>query len=82
MTPALRQLTAEQLRTLRHMLGIDNPYVKAPEPYRDYYCANRDDPNMHELARIGAVAARNDPYAYTSEGLTPLWTSRADREKK
>lgn len=56
MTPDLRQLlTANQLQTLRHMLGIDDPYAKTPQPYRDYYCANRGDENLHELARIGAV---------------------------
>ena len=36
-------LAAEQLRILRHMLGIDLPAVKAPVPYRDYYCASRGE---------------------------------------
>ena len=48
-------MTMEQLQTLRHMLGIDNPNVKVPMPYRDYYCANPGDPELHELARLGAV---------------------------
>ncbi|HEX5461860.1 MAG TPA: hypothetical protein VFX20_17990 [Steroidobacteraceae bacterium] len=48
-------LDAEQLRVLRHMLGIDRPDVRDPKPYRDYYCANPGDPTMHELVRLGAV---------------------------
>lgn len=48
-------LTDEQTRILRHMLGIDLPDVKNPKPYRDYYCANRGDEQLAELARLGAV---------------------------
>lgn len=49
------ELTAEQLRVLRHMLGIDRPEMDVPKPYRDYYCANPGDPTMVELVRVGAV---------------------------
>jgi hypothetical protein len=48
-------LTPEQLRILRHMLGIDDPYMAAPKPYRDYYCANPGDQKLHDLARLGMV---------------------------
>lgn len=48
-------LTSEQLRILRHMLGIDDPYMAKPKPYRNYYCANPGDPKLHELARLGMV---------------------------
>jgi hypothetical protein len=48
-------LNVEQLRVLRHMLGIDRPDMEKPVPYRDYYCANPGDPTMVELARVGAV---------------------------
>lgn len=48
-------LSPEQLRVLRHMLGIDRPERDRPEPYRDYYCANPGDPKMVELVRLGAV---------------------------
>lgn len=48
-------LSAEQLRVLRHMLGIDRPDVAKPVPYRDYYCANSGDSDLVELARLGAV---------------------------
>ena len=49
------ELTTEQLQTLRHMLGIDKPDERAPDPYRDHYCASRGDADLAELARIGAV---------------------------
>lgn len=49
------KLNDAQLQTLRHMLGIDKPDERAPEPYRDYYCASRGDADMAELARLGAV---------------------------
>lgn len=49
------KLTDEQLRILRHMLGIDLPREREPEPYRDYYCASRGDAELAELARLGAV---------------------------
>lgn len=48
-------LAADQLQTLRHMLGIDLPDAKDPKPYRDYYCASRGDADLAELARLGAV---------------------------
>lgn len=56
-------LTDEQLRILRHMLGIDTPHKRVPEPYRNYYCANPDDPALVELEAIGAVRCyRRDQY--------------------
>lgn len=48
-------LSPEQLDTLRHMLGINTPDDREPKPYRDYYCANRDDPKLKALANAGAV---------------------------
>lgn len=38
-----------------HMLGIDDPSKARPQEYRDYYCANPGDPELHELARLGLV---------------------------
>lgn len=61
-------LNPEQLRVLRHMLGIDRPEMDVPKPYRDYYCASSCDPTMSELARLGAVRlydARSDCEWYT-----------------
>jgi len=48
-------LTTEQLRTLRHMLGINDPWMRVPVPSRDYYCANPEDPKMVALDQAGAV---------------------------
>ncbi len=50
-----KNLASEQLRILRHMLGIDDPYMREPRPWRDYYCANPGDPEMRALAEAGAV---------------------------
>lgn len=49
------QLNPYQLRTLRHMLGIDKPEMDRPEPYRNYYCANPGEAEMLELVRLGAI---------------------------
>lgn len=48
-------LTEHQLSVLRHMLGINDPYVGRPEPYRNYAAVNPVDPEFAELERIGAV---------------------------
>ena len=48
-------LTPEQLRILRHMLGIETPRDRFPAPYRDYYCANPGKPALHELQALGMV---------------------------
>jgi hypothetical protein len=53
--PEALDLNPEQLRTLRHMLGIDTPDDRVPKPYRDYYCANPGDPELAELEALGAV---------------------------
>ncbi len=49
------QLSDEQLRTLRHMLGIDDPWLRRPEPTRDYYCANPGNAELHWLQSLGMV---------------------------
>lgn len=49
------QLTDEQLRILRHMLGIDTRDERNPQSYRDYYCAAKGDKQLKELAELGAV---------------------------
>jgi hypothetical protein len=49
------ELSAKQLDTLRHMLGINDPWKSQPVSYRDYYCASPGDETMHELLRLGAV---------------------------
>jgi hypothetical protein len=57
-------LTDSQLRTLRHMLGIDNPRLAEPVPYRDYYCADKGNVELHELERVGAVRLVDDRLGY------------------
>jgi hypothetical protein len=48
-------LTPDQLRTLRHMLGINTPEARIPVPNRNYYAANPGDPQMLALAELGMV---------------------------
>lgn len=48
-------LSDDQLCTLRHMLGINTPYQKTPQPHRNYACVNLGDPKFIELERVGAV---------------------------
>lgn len=49
------KLDAGQLETLRHMLGINTPDDRVPQPYRDYYCANPGDAELLALEAAGAV---------------------------
>lgn len=48
-------LSNEQLRILRHMLGIDRPTERDPQPCRDYYAAYKGESKMRELEAAGAV---------------------------
>jgi hypothetical protein len=71
-------LTDEQLDTLRHMLGINDPSQRAPVPYRNHYAANPGDPKLVELERLGMVelcrraggAFEYDFYRCTDAGQT------------
>lgn len=65
------KLNPDQLRILRHMLGINKPEADKPAPYRDYYCANPGDPMMVELARIGAVVIYDQRGGYEWYTCTP-----------
>jgi len=55
--------TDEQLRVLRHMLGVDDRRHKV-QAYRDYYCANPGDAALVELERMGAVSLYAERYGY------------------
>lgn len=57
-------LTEDQLRILRHMLGLTHPERGEQVPYRDYYCANPGDVKLLELERLGVVRryAERDGY--------------------
>jgi hypothetical protein len=48
-------LSAKQLDTLRHMLGINTPNDRIPRPYRNYYAANPGDQEMLKLESLGAI---------------------------
>ena len=55
------------------MLGIDLPAIRDPIPYRDYFAAGKDDPEMKGLEDIGAVElyAESEHYSWyrtTKEG--------------
>lgn len=80
-TVAAAGLTDEQLRILRHMLGIDTRFDPNPVAYRDYYCANPGNPQLHELQRLGMVRlyAERDGYewfATTDAGKTAARASQ------
>jgi hypothetical protein len=49
------ELSVEQLDTLRHMLGINDPSKRKPEPYRNHYCANPGDEHLWGLSQLGMV---------------------------
>ena len=57
--------TEEQLRTLRHMLGINTPNARFPEPTRDYYCANHSDEDLKQMERDGLVEVYRHDRSYT-----------------
>ncbi len=49
------ELTKKQLGILRHMLGIDVNDTPNPNEYRNYYCANPGDEELHSLDDAGMV---------------------------
>lgn len=65
------ELTTEQLQTLRHMLGIDKPAERQPEPYRDYAAAQKGSAEFAELARLGAVRLYSQEGSYDWYTTTP-----------
>lgn len=75
-------LTPEQLRILRHMLGIDDPYMPKPKPYRNYYCANPGDPKLHELARLGMVVLYSTHGSYEWFATTTAGREAAEASQK
>jgi len=49
------RLTDQQLHTLRHMLGINTPDDRYPNPHRNYAAVNPGEPEYMELERLGVV---------------------------
>lgn len=63
--------TVEQLRIMRHMLGIETPDDARPKPYRNYYCSPPDDPKLVELAKLGAIELYSTRESYHWYRCTP-----------
>lgn len=64
-----RDLTDQQASMLRHMLGINDPSKRRPEPYRNYAAVDPGDPDFIDMAKLGLVyhargPARDFPYHY------------------
>ena len=53
------ELNTEQLRVLRHMLGIDRPDLAKPVPYRDYACDSVEVDYVQEID--GSFLKRSHP---------------------
>ena len=49
------KLTDDQLHTLRHMLGINDPYARVAKPYRNYAAVEPGKAEYLELERLGMV---------------------------
>jgi hypothetical protein len=47
------------------MLGIDKPEKRAPVPYRDYYCADPDNPQLAAMEVRGLVECYSRHGGYT-----------------
>ena len=87
-----KELTTDQLYTLRHMLGINTPYDKVPKPYRNYAAVNPGDFEYLELERLGMVkkyasqvpgVTEYDYYRCTDEGrLVAMRSHRNIRKSK
>jgi len=87
----MRSLTNEQLDTLRHMLGVNDPVVARAVPWRDYAAVTPGDAHFALLEQQGMVhltarassAFPYDYYACTSAGReAALASARAMRWSK
>lgn len=88
------EYTAQQLDSLRHMLGINDPYLRVPKPYRNYAAVNPGDPHYVEMAELGLVECYRkaggiyeyDFYSCTEAGIAAALKShrtiRVSRSKR
>jgi hypothetical protein len=75
--------TPDQLDTLRHMLGINDPYQRVPVPYRNYAAVPHGDPEFIALAQAGLIECYRtatgptdyDYYRCTESGRTAALSS-------
>lgn len=77
----------DQLKTLRHMLGLTHPERREQVPYRDYYCANPGDDKLVELERLGMVRKYAEHSGYwwyctTEAGKAAALTSAVQRRHR
>lgn len=71
------ELSEKQLDMLRHMLGINDPWMREPEPTRDYYAANPEDEHLIELASLGMVRKYSERGEYFWYCSTPAGRAAA-----
>lgn len=79
--------TDEQLRKLRHMLGLTDRYKRDPQPYRNHWSADGDSPELEEMVRLGLCERRDRvsfvpgvTYYATEEGKR--WAMRSAMERR
>lgn len=77
-----KKMTPKQLQILRHMLGIDDPYLRDPKPWRDYFCANPDDMELVELASLGMVEKYSEHGSYFWYRTTDLGRAAALKSQR
>jgi hypothetical protein len=70
-----RNLTDHQAHPLRHMLGINDPSARVPEPYRNYAavpagCAEYE--RLYQLGLIERGAGPTDAFPYVFWRCTDL----------
>lgn len=73
-------LTVPERCTLRHMLGINDPRIGNPKPYRDCAAAAHDDPHYLALEAAGMVrryrrCAQYDWWTTTEAGKAAAFAS-------
>jgi hypothetical protein len=66
------ELNKKQLSTLRHMLGINDPTVKIPTPWRNYAAVSPDDKEFKELHSLGLVKFDGHHGSYDYYSCTEL----------
>lgn len=85
------ELTDKQTDIMRHMLGINDPYKRDPEPWRNYACVaegGEQHKMFQELEKAGLVEEAEAPsfseyllYLCTDEGIRVAVASHADIRK-
>ena len=76
------EINKKQLSTLRHMLGINDPSVKTPRPYRNYAAVTPGDEEFKELQSLGLVKFDGHRGDYDYFSCTDLGKSLAIKSHK